>query len=117
MSNEEAVKVLAEREGGTPCQCGNPNCFRHPSGDQKFLVDLGYYKPHALSPVLAKLTDEEWSTLYHGMALIQYATSPVNPLSHDRYLCGYMKMILTLPPEQLVHAVAEAIVACRGGDK
>lgn len=99
------VRVLAERDDWSPCNCGSANCYRHRKHGNKFLYDIGYLaSTDAIRPVLAKLSENErWKLA----ALLEQVVS--------RRLSGFewTYALLTLPPADLARAVASAIMACR----
>lgn len=109
LTEAEVVRVLAEREG-LPidvCMCGDTergSAHRAPFGDHGFspMAETPPYltSRDALVPVLEKLTDREWDTLW-SLLSIRYNHSNISP--------SWTQWLLTFPPRNLASAIAEAI--------
>lgn len=119
MTNEQIVKVLAEREGwkysSIPADGG---CFGwvSPSGGclQDFTALPDYITSiDALRPVLAKLSGEEWSIMEHIINMLSFE-GRVFRINLDLMKFLLMKFLLTISPEQLAAAIAESIVKAKG---
>lgn len=124
MSDNEVVRVLAEREGMTAIASMPGVMWDHAQNRTRLIPNteeyfarkemgfnddtsgfcLRYLHAHdALRPVLGKLSHWEKRLVVERIALTYEASG-----EH-----GLMWYALTLPPEQLARVVAEAIVACR----
>jgi len=115
MTDEEVIKVIAKRMGWKQIEAKDHL--------DSMKIYVGWWtdgqqllrKPpfditsrDALAPVLAGLTDREWERLvskieWNHPTLMPTEDSPML----QRYKC--IRHVLTLPPSQLAHAIAESI--------
>lgn len=118
MTNDETMRVLAERDGWTRGDIEVPS-FEDSSKKvkrERWFSPIGYpssVPPNylesrdALFPVLEKLTVDEWRNLLGLLSTILPFGSETNP-------CYPLRKFATMPPQTLAPLVARAIVEAKG---